>query len=515
MQEIRRSGITLIALVVTIVILIILATISVNVVMNSGIIQKSQNSSEMHKIQAAREKLVLSLGNIQAEKIINKSYNQNEFLNKMLSDEIADVIIMGDTVIVDGYAFAIDRNVPKIGEYLGKGQANEDIKISGNIAETDNDTKAKLHIEITYEGEISEIMINGEKIEVPTSVNGIYSFDKEVTENGTYIVIGKEKNGGYQSEQIKVTNLAEDMEIWNKADMEKFRDKVNEGRSFFGRTVKLMEDIDLQNEMWVPIGNGGIQFKGEFNGNGKKVKGIYIDNSTENQALFVETGSEGIIKNLTTEGSITVGPVGAGIVSKNNGKIVRCTNKVIIASSGDVYEHGGIAGRNYGIIEECCNLANINAFDCVGGICGVNVGSVKKCYNIGTIYGNGWTVGGIVGHNAHSDLAVGSGYVYNCYNNAQITAGKTGCVGGIAGYNGWNYDGYIYNSYTVINTLIYGTVKNATSHVENCYTLDANTKLIELNAGEDSVEGTDTEQPWVKDTNNINGGYPILAWQVE
>ena len=174
MQEIRRSGITLIALVITIVILIILATISVNVVMNSGIIQKSQNSSEMHKIQAAREKLVLSLGNIQAEKIINKSYNQNEFLNKMLSDEIADVIIMGDTVIVDGYAFAIDRNVPKIGEYLGKGQANEDIKISGNIAETDNDTKAKLHIEITYEGEISEIMINGEKIEVPTSVNGIY-----------------------------------------------------------------------------------------------------------------------------------------------------------------------------------------------------------------------------------------------------------------------------------------------------------------------------------------------------
>jgi len=88
-------------------------------------------------------------------------------------------------------------------------------------------------------------------------------------------------------------------------------------------------------------------------------------------------------------------------------------------------------------------------------------------------------------------------------------------VGGIAGYNGWNYDGYIYNSYTVINTLIYGTVKNATSHIENCYTLDANTKLTELNAGEDSVEGTDTEQPWVKDTNNINGGYPILAWQVE
>ena len=31
------------------------------------------------------------------------------------------------------------------------------------------------------------------------------------------------------------------MDIWNRADMELFRDKVNEGRTFATRTVRVME----------------------------------------------------------------------------------------------------------------------------------------------------------------------------------------------------------------------------------------------------------------------------------
>lgn len=81
--------------------------------------------------------------------------------------------------------------------------------------------------------------------------------------------------------------------------------------------------------------------------------------------------------------------------------------------------------------------------------------------------------------------------------------------------------GTIYNSYTIGHTNIYGSSaigsvdKNyGTLNMKNCYTLDASTKIIELNSGEDDIEGGDTEQPWIEDTNNINGGYPILAWQV-
>lgn len=252
----NEKGITLIALVITIVILIILATISVNIVMNGGLINRTEIGTDLHKMQAAREKLELTLGNAQIEKIVNNEYDEKEFLNEFIAKEIKEVLIIDDIVDVEGYSFSIDRSVPKIGEYLGKlGEEDKDIKIVGSITETDNDTKAKLHIEITYEGEISEIIIKGERIEVPTPVNGVYSFDKEVTENGTYIVIAKDKEGNYKTEKIEITNLAENMDIWNKADLEKFRDLVNGGKTFAGRTIKVMDDIDLENVAWTPIAN--------------------------------------------------------------------------------------------------------------------------------------------------------------------------------------------------------------------------------------------------------------------
>ena len=73
--------------------------------------------------------------------------------------------------------------------------------------------------------------------------------------------------------------------------------------------------------------------------------------------------------------------------------------------------------------------------------------------------------------------------------------------------------GYIYNSYTITNTTIVGQSQNSPV-IQNCYTTEANTKLTELNAGIDEVEGTtSTESPWIEDTENINGGYPILNWQ--
>lgn len=421
---------------ITIVILIILATISVNIVMNGGIIQRSQSGSKLHNMEAAKEKLNMALASARVDKLHKKEYNQGEYLDGIILEEIQKAVIMEDIVVVDGFSFSIDRSVPKIEEYIGKGQANENIKIVGTMIETDNDTKAKLRIEITYEGEISEISIKGEKVEVPTRENGIYVVEKEVNNNGTYVIIAKDKEGTYNSERIQVTNLAENMEIWNKADMEKFRDRVNEGRSFIGRTVKLMEDIDLQNEMWVPIGNGGIQFRGEFNGNGKKVSGIYIESSAENQALFAENGKDGTIENLTVEGNIRIGSAGAGIVARNYGRIIRCTNNVRVSNAGNMYVQGGIAGHNFGIIEESCNLVDISGWDSVGGICGVNNGIIKKCYNIGRIYATSWNVGGIAGvesvsKNSLYNVVDTDGYIYNCYNTAVITGKYGGYTAGI------------------------------------------------------------------------------------
>lgn len=116
----NETGITLIALIVTIIILIILATISTNLILEEGgLISKTQKAGEEYKIAQAREKLDIILGSAQAEKRLNKEYNENEFLDEFILKELPGTQIEEDIVIVDGYAFEIDRSVPRIGKYVG------------------------------------------------------------------------------------------------------------------------------------------------------------------------------------------------------------------------------------------------------------------------------------------------------------------------------------------------------------------------------------------------------------
>lgn len=69
--------------------------------------------------------------------------------------------------------------------------------------------------------------------------------------------------------------------------------------------------------------------------------------------------------------------------------------------------------------------------------------------------------------------------------------------------------GYIYNSYylnldcnfpSVVTSQYYGNVTNS-------YSNDTTVTASKLN-------GT-TGTAWIDDTQNINNGYPILAWQIE
>ncbi len=72
-------------------------------------------------------------------------------------------------------------------------------------------------------------------------------------ENKTYTVIAKDKEEKYNIASIKITDITEDMDIWNKQDMEMFRDKVNSGRTFEGRTARLMDNIDLEEQKKKPM----------------------------------------------------------------------------------------------------------------------------------------------------------------------------------------------------------------------------------------------------------------------
>ena len=117
----NKRGISLITLVITIIILLILVGVTINYMLSKdGIITKAIEAREEHNKTQAKEKLNTVLLEAQIEKTIDKKYNKYEYLNKYIKDKIPDCQIKEDIVIVDGYAFEINREVPCIGRYVGK-----------------------------------------------------------------------------------------------------------------------------------------------------------------------------------------------------------------------------------------------------------------------------------------------------------------------------------------------------------------------------------------------------------
>jgi len=150
--------------------------------------------------------------------------------------------------------------------------------------------------------------------------------------------------------------------INNLEDLKAFRDSVNNGETYAGKTVTLNVDIDLAGEDWTPIGYMGKTFKGTFDGNNHTVKNLSINkefaNASENNGIgfFGRCDAPAIIKNLTIEnadiqGSLYVGAVvGYGYTGKS---IENCTVKGKIYI--DAWWYAGVIGGNgyMNIIDNC------------------------------------------------------------------------------------------------------------------------------------------------------------------
>ena len=133
----RESAITLIALVVTIVVLLILAGITISLVFGSnGVIQKAQDSKKQTEIGEMREKLEMAKVPVYADG--NGSYKVQDYWDRiesegLIADKTVDIIDNGDgtyeVTTTPGYVFEITVEPNKeiaeniiIGECIGKGE---------------------------------------------------------------------------------------------------------------------------------------------------------------------------------------------------------------------------------------------------------------------------------------------------------------------------------------------------------------------------------------------------------
>lgn len=144
-------------------------------------------------------------------------------------------------------------------------------------------------------------------------------------------------------------------------------------------TIYLMNDLDMgarQNNgikvngsNWTPIGiNNSKKLIAEFNGNGHKISGIYVD-EIYFSGVFGSIDSK--ISNLTIKDSYIKAKEGAGgIAALSSNKIYNCHNK----NTSVIGERfiGGIAGNSVNSIEKCSNDGLILATKSnVGGISGI------------------------------------------------------------------------------------------------------------------------------------------------
>lgn len=273
------------------------------------------------------------------------------------------------------------------------------------------------------------------------------------------------------------TGTAEDPYVIVSAEqLAFFAQSVNSGTTYANQYISLGTDIILNDtsnyekwdssapsNVWTPIGNDSRYFSGEFDGNGHKIKGVYINTTTNKQGLFGETRNAKI-KNLGVvesyiKGEQYVGGIVGYSYNPNKGtiNISNCYNKGIINGSFIV---GGVVGDCFiGNIDRCFNsgkitcsgnyvggivgnaaATNISNSDndgivngkknYIGGIAGDNQsgGIVTYCKNTGSVIGsNGEDIGGIVGKSDNG------GVVKFCYNTGTVSGNRY--VGGIVGYN--------------------------------------------------------------------------------
>ena len=186
--------------------------------------------------------------------------------------------------------------------------------------------------------------------------------------------------------------------IYTAEELAAFAHSVNVGgQKYAGVTVKLGANIDLANRAWTPIGQTGkTQFMGAFDGNGKTIYNLYVDN-TANTSQYCASGLFGwieqhsgsnSIRNLTIDGVKLVANTYIGAVAgRTDIPVVNCTVKnanitgLYVNDDTDGSKVGALVGyadNRSNLIGNTVDNAVINGYCNVGGL----VGTAQTTVNI-------------------------------------------------------------------------------------------------------------------------------------
>ena len=256
-------------------------------------------------------------------------------------------------------------------------------------------------------------------------------------ENGTSI------DGAEATEAYSYDSNTRTITIYSGEGLKVAADEVNSGNTDIN--ITLDNDIDLSDIDWTPIGTESRPYTGNFDGGGHTITGLKIDKSgTDYVGLIGCLGSGGKVQNVTlTNISVSGANCVGGIAGQNYGTVENCSVNGTVTGKGFT-DTGGIAGSNYGTISGCSAEGTVTGSVNVGGIAGLCVpnydtgtgsligSTIEGCHSTAAVSGIS-SVGGVVGN-------LGNGCsLMACYSTGNVTATITdgsASVGGVVGING-------------------------------------------------------------------------------
>lgn len=236
---------------------------------------------------------------------------------------------------------------------------------------------------------------------------------------------------------------ADAYQISNAADLTALQTQVNEkGFSYTGKWFRLTNNIDLNNELWTPIGVDSLHFfGGSLDGGGKTISGLKVETDRQWAGLFGSVrGTYGVpmtMRDLTLKnGSVKFTSSGTscsgGLVAIVEGETALELRNVVAenltVSGGD--DSGGLLGRGRVAMTNCHNRGGSVTGEYAGGLAGKGHTTLLNhvftgCTNSAKVVGER-TAGGMTGNETYND-----GSYTSCANSGSISAAQ-GYASGIA-----------------------------------------------------------------------------------
>ena len=310
-------------------------------------------------------------------------------------------------------------------------------------------------------------------------------------ENGTSI------DGAEATEAYSYDSNTKTITIYSGEGLKVAADVVNSGDTDIN--IILDNDIDLTGIDWTPIGTESRPYTGNFDGGGHTM--LKIDKSgTDYVGLIGCLGSGGKVQNVTlTNISVSGANCVGGIAGQNYGTVENCSVNGTVTGKGFT-DTGGIAGSNYGTISGCSAEGTVTGSVNVGGIAGGSYLGViiDGCHSTADVSGIS-SVGGVLGNLGNNS------FLMACYSTGNVTVTSTdgSFVGGVVGINSQGTVTGCYHATGEITSLGGGRIggivgENYIGTVAACY-WDSN-----LSSGTGSNNGRD-------DTHKVDG--IDVTWQ--